>query len=143
MVERQRFGQKTGSGFYQYEVDPSGKPKKSVSAESRELIASVQPNGTREFADSEIVERMMLPMLAEAAWCLEDGTAESAQEIDMALMLGLGLPQYLGGALKYADWLGLDRVVALSDRYAALGTYYGVPPGLRARAAKGQRYFQG
>ena len=141
VVERQRYGQKSGSGFYQYETDPAGKPKKSVSAEARALIAPLQPGGPRDFSDTEIVERMMLPMLAEAAWCLEDGTAGSAVEIDMALMLGLGLPQYLGGALRYADWLGLDKVVQMSERHAALGPHYVVPPGLRERAAKGQRFY--
>jgi 3-hydroxyacyl-CoA dehydrogenase/enoyl-CoA hydratase/3-hydroxybutyryl-CoA epimerase/enoyl-CoA isomerase len=141
LVERQRFGQKNGVGFYQYEVDPAGKPKKSISAESREMIAALQPGGPREFSDSEIVERMMLPMLSEAAWCLEDGTAGSAVEIDMSLLLGLGLPQYLGGALRYADWLGLDKVVQLSDRYASLGAHYVVPPGLRERAARKQRFY--
>ena len=51
------------------------------------------------------------------------------------------MPRYLGGALKYADWLGLDKVVQLSDRYAKLGGHYVVPEGLRAKAAKGERYY--
>ena len=141
LVERQRFGQKSGVGFYQYEVDPAGKPKKSISAESRDMIAALQPGGRREFSETEIVERMMLPMLVEAAWCLEDGTAGSAVEIDMSLLLGIGLPQYLGGALRYADWLGLDKVVQMSDRHASLGAHYVVPPGLRERAARKQRFY--
>lgn len=141
MVEGKRFGQKSGLGFYKYETDPAGKPRKSVAADTYELLKSVQPNGTREFSDQEIVERMMVPMIAEAAWCLDEGVVTTPNELDMALLLGLGLPQYLGGALKYADWLGLAKVVELSDRYAALGRQYVVPPSLRTKASRGERYY--
>ena len=80
-------------------------------------------------------------MILEAARALEDGVVASAAELDMALLLGLGLPQYLGGALKYADWLGLPQVVALSQRYGHLGLLYEAPATLGAMAASGQRYF--
>ena len=136
-----RYGQKNGVGFYRYETDPAGRPKKLVAEDSHELLKAVQANGTRDFSDTEIVERMMLPMIVEAAHALEDGIVDSAMEVDMALILGLGLPQYLGGALKYADWLGLDAVVAMSERYQALGPMYAVPASLRAKAERGERYY--
>jgi 3-hydroxyacyl-CoA dehydrogenase/enoyl-CoA hydratase/3-hydroxybutyryl-CoA epimerase/enoyl-CoA isomerase len=141
MVEHRRFGQKNGIGFYQYELDPAGKPKKSVAPDSHALLAVLQAGGPRAFPDAEIVERMMLPMLVEAAFCLEEGVVGSAPELDMALILGVGFPAYLGGALRYADWLGLDAVVALSERHAALGPQYVVPASLRDMAARGQRYY--
>ena len=141
MLEHKRLGQKNGIGYYRYEADAGGKPRKSVADDSHELLKAVQPHGVRRFADLEIVERMMLPMIVEAAHALQDGVVESAMEVDMALMLGLGLPQYLGGALKYADWLGLARVVELSERYAALGSMYRVPQSLRDLAAAGRRYY--
>jgi 3-hydroxyacyl-CoA dehydrogenase/enoyl-CoA hydratase/3-hydroxybutyryl-CoA epimerase/enoyl-CoA isomerase len=59
----------------------------------------------------------------------------------MALLLGLGLPRYLGGALKYADWLGLARVIELSDRYRELGPMYDAPAGMREIAARAGRYY--
>ena len=136
-----RYGQKNGVGFYRYETDPAGRPKKLVAEDSHERLKAVQPHGARDFPDTEIVERMMLPMIVEAAHALEDGIVDSAMEVDMALMLGLGLPQYLGGALKYADWLGLDAVVAMSERYQALGPMYAVPASLRAKADRGERYY--
>ncbi len=39
----------------------------------------------------------------------------------MCLILGLGLLRYLGGALKYADYLGLKSVVESADKLGALG----------------------
>jgi 3-hydroxyacyl-CoA dehydrogenase/enoyl-CoA hydratase/3-hydroxybutyryl-CoA epimerase/enoyl-CoA isomerase len=141
LVARGRLGQKSGLGFYKYESDPAGKPLKTRAEDTYELIAAAQPSGKRDMPANEIVERMMLAMIAESAWCLEDGVVGTPHELDMALLLGLGLPRYLGGALKYADWLGLEKVVALSDRYAKLGGHYSIPEGLRAKAAKGERYY--
>ena len=140
LVSRQRYGQKTGEGFYRYAPDAGGKPRKSSSPEAHELVRSLQTEGQRSFTPQEIVERMMLPMIIESAHALDDGVAASAAEVDMALMLGLGLPAYLGGALKYADWLGLPQVVALSDKYAALAPAYQATARMREMAAKGERF---
>jgi 3-hydroxyacyl-CoA dehydrogenase/enoyl-CoA hydratase/3-hydroxybutyryl-CoA epimerase/enoyl-CoA isomerase len=43
--------------------------------------------------------------------------------------------------LKYSDWLGLDRVVGLCDRYSGLGEAYTPTPRMRAMAAAGGRYY--
>ena len=142
MVESKRLGQKTGLGFYKYDTDPAGKPKKSIPMDTHQLLKTVQPDGTRDFDAQEITDRLMLAMIAEAAWCLEEGVVATPTELDMSLLMGLGLPQYLGGALKYADWLGLQQVVNLSDRYGKLGAYYVVPRSLKEKAAKGRRYYE-
>jgi 3-hydroxyacyl-CoA dehydrogenase / enoyl-CoA hydratase / 3-hydroxybutyryl-CoA epimerase / enoyl-CoA isomerase len=141
MVANKRYGQKNGVGFYAYEKDPTGKPKKSVATDSHALLASTQTNGTHDFSAQEIIDRIMLPLIIESAHALEDGQVDTAVELDMALLLGLGYPQYLGGALKYADWLGLDKVVALSDKYAALGPMYKATDKMREMAAKNARYY--
>jgi 3-hydroxyacyl-CoA dehydrogenase/enoyl-CoA hydratase/3-hydroxybutyryl-CoA epimerase/enoyl-CoA isomerase len=141
MVQNKRYGQKTGLGFYRYEADANGKPKKTVVSDSHALLAAVQPLGARSFSDDEIVERMMLPLIVEAAHALEEGVVATPAELDMALMLGLGFPAYLGGALKYADWLGLPKVVALCARHAALGPAYQPTPRMREMAAQGLRYY--
>ncbi len=54
---------------------------------------------------------------------------------------GLGLPSYLGGALKYADWLGLERVIELSERHAALGPQYQATPAMRSMARERRKYY--
>ncbi|HEY0686721.1 MAG TPA: fatty acid oxidation complex subunit alpha FadB [Steroidobacter sp.] len=141
MVAHGRLGQKNGLGFYRYETSAMGKPVKHIDPDVRVLLREVQASGSKPFGDTEIVERMMLPLIIEAALCLEEGIVASAAELDMALLLGVGLPAYLGGALKYADWLGLDRVVELSDRYAALGPQYLATPTMRAMARERRKYY--
>jgi 3-hydroxyacyl-CoA dehydrogenase / enoyl-CoA hydratase / 3-hydroxybutyryl-CoA epimerase / enoyl-CoA isomerase len=142
MVANKRLGQKSGAGFYRYEADPAGKPVKHHAADSHALVAEVQAQGRRDFADQEIVERLMLPMIIEAACALEEGVVATPAELDMALLLGIGFPRYAGGALKYADWLGMAQVLALSDKYAHLGPPYVATPGMRAMAARGASFYR-
>jgi 3-hydroxyacyl-CoA dehydrogenase/enoyl-CoA hydratase/3-hydroxybutyryl-CoA epimerase/enoyl-CoA isomerase len=72
---------------------------------------------------------------------LEEGVATTPAELDMALLLGIGFPAHVGGAMKYADWLGLSHVVALSDKHAALGPAYVATARMREMAAAGTQYY--
>jgi 3-hydroxyacyl-CoA dehydrogenase/enoyl-CoA hydratase/3-hydroxybutyryl-CoA epimerase/enoyl-CoA isomerase len=141
MVAHKRYGQKNGVGFYRYENDSTGRPRKFSAPEAHALVATLQPGGRREFSDIDVVERMMLPLIVEAAHALEEGVVATPAELDMALLLGIGFPAYAGGALKYADWLGLDRVVAQSERHAALGPQYAATARMREMATAGGRYY--
>jgi 3-hydroxyacyl-CoA dehydrogenase/enoyl-CoA hydratase/3-hydroxybutyryl-CoA epimerase/enoyl-CoA isomerase len=142
LVEQHRFGQKSGAGYYRYEPDPKGKPQKLADPRVSELLATLQPQGPRELSDQELVERLMLPMIVEAALCLEETVAESAEEIDLACVLGLGFPRHAGGPLKYADWLGLQHVVARCDTYSALGPLYTPTERMRNMGRAAERYFK-
>lgn len=143
MLRNRRLGQKNGIGFYKYEKDPAGKPKKLPAQDTYDLLRGLQCNGKRDFAEQEIVDRMMLPVLIESAHALEEGVVSSAAELDMALLLGLSFPKYLGGPLKYSDWIGLDEVVRRSDKYAHLGAQYNATTEMRNMAAKGTTYYHG
>jgi 3-hydroxyacyl-CoA dehydrogenase / enoyl-CoA hydratase / 3-hydroxybutyryl-CoA epimerase / enoyl-CoA isomerase len=141
MYENKRFGQKNGVGFYKYETDPKGKPKKVADPASYELIKSVQPDGQKDMSDEEIVDRHMLPMIIETARCLEEGIVESVQEADMGLIMGIGFPPFRGGALKYADAVGLKTIVEKAKKYESLGKLYEPTAKMKDMAAKGQKYY--
>jgi 3-hydroxyacyl-CoA dehydrogenase/enoyl-CoA hydratase/3-hydroxybutyryl-CoA epimerase/enoyl-CoA isomerase len=142
MFENKRYGQKNGIGFYKYEIDPKGKPKKTAAEDSYKLIASVQPNGQKDFTDEEIIDRLMIPMVIETARCLEEGIVETPTEADMGLILGIGFPPHLGGALKYADMMGLKTFVAKCAKYAGLHKLYEPTARMKEMAAKGETYYQ-
>ena len=141
MYENERLGQKNGIGFYRYEKDPKGKPKKTADEESYKLIAEVQPDGQKDLSDEDIVDRMMLPMIIETARCLEDGIVGTPNEADMGLILGVGFPPHLGGALKYADQLGLQTVVDKCAKYSDLGKLYEPTESMKRMAAEGKTYY--
>jgi 3-hydroxyacyl-CoA dehydrogenase / enoyl-CoA hydratase / 3-hydroxybutyryl-CoA epimerase / enoyl-CoA isomerase len=136
-----RLGQKNGHGFYKYESDSRGRPRKEIDPDTERLLTRGQPKGKTRIGEEEIVARMMLPLILEAARCVEDGIAASPGEVDMCLILGLGLPRYLGGALKYADYLGLRNVVDRADGLAGLGPIYRPSDRLRAMAAAGEVFY--
>jgi len=134
------FGQKSGKGFYRYEKDKRGKPKKLINDEMRGIIESVQEK-SREFTDAEIVERMMIPMCIETALCIEDGIVSSPIEADMGLVLGLGFPAFRGGALRYLDNLGLSKFCEISDKYSELGELYKPGQSLLDKARANETYY--
>jgi 3-hydroxyacyl-CoA dehydrogenase/enoyl-CoA hydratase/3-hydroxybutyryl-CoA epimerase len=110
-------GKKTGRGFYLH----AGR-KRIPNPEMRRLIA--EPHGTADRQGSaerrgsgkgvpgrdETRDRPLLAMVNEAARALQEGIVASAQEADLALILGTGFPPFRGGLLSWADSRGI-RVI--------------------------------
>ena len=140
LYEKQCFGQKTGSGFYLYEPDKRGKPKKLPNPDIVEVIDSVRAR-SQDFSAAEIVERMMVALCLETARCLEDGVVETAIEADMGLVLGLGFPAFRGGALRYVDSIGVAEFCAIADKYEQLGEIYHPTAKMRDKGAAGETYY--
>lgn len=140
LYQANRLGQKNGKGFYNFSVDKRGKPAKDAAAEAYALFAP-HCAGQREFESDEIIARVMVPMANEAIRCLEEGIVASAAEADMALLYGLGFPPFRGGIFRYIETLGLDKFVAMADKYAHLGPIYHITDGVRAMADAGKSYF--
>ncbi|KVK75895.1 multifunctional fatty acid oxidation complex subunit alpha [Burkholderia cepacia] len=142
MVRHGRFGQKNGLGFYRYEPSATGgKPQRTSSTDAHVLLSQLQLEGRRNFSHEQIVDRMMLPMVLEAARALHEGVVGTAAEVDLAMQLGLGFPAYAGGPLKYADWLGLAEVVRRCDELSALGPSYEPSQLLREMASANERFY--
>ncbi|HET9232732.1 MAG TPA: hypothetical protein VFP10_01170, partial [Candidatus Eisenbacteria bacterium] len=63
----------------------------------------------REVADSEMVERPFRAMFDKASELLARGIVDSKETADLAMILGLGLPVYLGGIFYEGQGRGWDR----------------------------------
>ena len=142
ICERGRYGQKTGKGWYRYEL-PNRKPipdpeVDQILAEYRKEIG-VQP---RAIANEEIVERLIFALVNEAAYILEEGIAMRASDIDMVYLTGYGFPPYRGGPMFYADTVGLDRVLASIERFQKgyMGEVWKPAPLLVKLAKEGKRF---
>lgn len=111
LVESGRVGQKSGGGVYRYEPgDRTPQPSETTAR----LVAEVQRDrgrAPRRIGDEAISERLVLRMVSEAFYAMDDGIARSAADIDVATVLGIGFPDYRGGVLRYADQMGLDYVL--------------------------------
>ncbi|UYG02423.1 fatty acid oxidation complex subunit alpha FadB [Halomonas sp. LR3S48] len=141
MYENERLGQKNDKGFYAYEEDRKGKPKKVSDANAYELVKQIVKQ-EKEFSDEDIVARMMVPLCLETVRCLEDGIVDTPAEADMALIYGIGFPPFRGGALRYIDAMGVAEFVELAEGLAQeLGPLYAPTDKLRRMADSGERFY--
>ncbi len=112
MVERGFLGRKSGAGFYTYEDGSSGK---EVHREAADFVK----DGPARHLDAETLStRMVLPMINEAARCLEEGLVEAPEDVDLAMVMGTGFAPFRGGPLRWADSLSLAEVVSQMQRLA-------------------------
>ncbi len=141
LFEDGRKGQKNGQGFYKYENDKKGRPKKVEDPAALEKV-SAMATGSKTLEEQQIIDRMMLPMCIEVARCLEEDIVGSPQDADMGLIYGLGFPPFRGGVLKYMDDRGLADIVAGADALQQLGPLYQATDRMRTMAASGDSYYQ-
>jgi len=126
-----RLGQKTATVFTNIRPMRKAARAKEIDPETERLLAAGQPNGKTGFGEEDIVARMMLPLILEAR-VASRMASPLRRGCRLCLILGLGLPRYLGGALKYADYLGLKTVVESAGKRESLG------PSTAERALAGQ-----
>jgi 3-hydroxyacyl-CoA dehydrogenase len=105
-----RWGQKKGAGFYDYDEKRRPTPSPVVQQIIEDFAAE---NGVerREISDEEIVERTLYTMVNEAAKILEEGIAQRASDIDVVWVYGYGWPVYRGGPMFWADSVVLQKIV--------------------------------
>jgi len=140
MFDANRLGQKNGLGFYRYETDKRGRPKKLPDDAADALVASVQSKPL-DISDEDIIDRLMIPMTNEAVRCVEDNIVSTPAEADMGLVYGLGYPPFRGGVLHSVDKMGLQAFVDRADALKELGPLYEVTEGLRAMATDGTTFY--
>jgi 3-hydroxyacyl-CoA dehydrogenase/enoyl-CoA hydratase/3-hydroxybutyryl-CoA epimerase len=94
-VTQKKFGRKSGEGFY---VWRDGKPLRTAAQD-----ADIPP---------DLTDRLILPMLNEAAATLREGVIEDADLLDAGAIFATGFAPFRGGPLKYAKTRGIDAVVS-------------------------------
>ena len=112
LAEEGHLGQKSGSGVYKYQAGDSNPIFPGLSPR---IVGEVQKAGEvapREIDKEEISRRLVMRLVNEAFYILEEGIAQRESDLDVAMVLGTRFPNFRGGVVRYARELGLDRVLA-------------------------------
>ncbi len=134
LPESGRLGVKNGAGIYRYDGRERKEPDPAVYG-----VLGLQPRVSNPDPGA-IADRMVLPMVNEAARCLEEGVVRSAAELDLALIFGTGFPPFRGGLCRWADQEGLGQILATLERLESVGSRFRPSDALRATAAAGGFY---
>ncbi len=136
----ERWGQKKGAGFYDYDAKRRPSPSPVVN-EIIEKFAAEKGVERREIGTQEIVERTLYPMVNEGAKILEEGMAQRASDIDVVWVYGYGWPVWRGGPMHWADSVGLQTIVdGLKRQEERMKPDFSFSPLLLDKAAKSEKF---
>ncbi len=102
LVAARKLGRKTGAGLYVW-VD--GKP--------------IKPAATGA-APADLADRLILPMLNEAAACLREGVIADEDLLDAGVIFGTGFAPFRGGPIHYGRYQGIPQILARLEALAAV-----------------------
>jgi 3-hydroxyacyl-CoA dehydrogenase/enoyl-CoA hydratase/3-hydroxybutyryl-CoA epimerase len=137
LVTLGRLGRKAKKGFYSYENDRRGGPDSAVYGE----LGLSSPS--KNLSPSEIQQRLVFPMINEAAYCLSEGIVASPAKLDLAMIFGTGFPPFRGGLCAHADSVGAKAIVeGLQNLAKEKGGRFAPAPLLIEMARTGKKFFE-
>ena len=117
-------GKKTGKGFYLYEKGKRAGVNPALAPQAPRGGAASGSRGGAPLGPpaDEIMERLVDAMINEATMALEERVAFSADDVDLAMVMGTGFPPFRGGLLRHADSVGVGTIVERLQRRHHQGT---------------------
>jgi 3-hydroxyacyl-CoA dehydrogenase / enoyl-CoA hydratase / 3-hydroxybutyryl-CoA epimerase / enoyl-CoA isomerase len=136
LVKAGRLGQKSGAGFYNYAKGSRGSDDPFLTT----LLGKLR-TAKRDVSADEITDRLFLAMLVEASRTLEEAIVRDPGDVDMGLLLGIGFPPFRGGILRWADTVGLAKILAKLEKYIPLGKRFEPTETMGRLAAANKGFF--
>lgn len=134
-----QLGQKTGRGFFTY----GSRDRPGVQCNPDAVaLARPGPRRPRPVGQDEISDRLFLLMLVEASRVLEEGLVPGPDDVDLALIHGIGFPQSKGGVLRWADATGASSILDRLKRYEGAGSRYHPTQTLLTMARDAGRFYR-
>jgi 3-hydroxyacyl-CoA dehydrogenase/enoyl-CoA hydratase/3-hydroxybutyryl-CoA epimerase len=136
MLKAGLLGRKCGRGFYLH------RPKGKEAEVNPDIDKFHHDASAATLRREKLQNRMVLLMINEAARCLEEGLVAEAADVDFGMIMGTGFAPFTGGPLRFADYLGLEKVVQEMERLAMEGDKRFAPCALlNAMAAEGRQFY--
>ena len=141
IAEKGWFGQKTQRGYYLY---PQGA---RIGQQDPEVLAIVDAERQRvgvtprSFTNEDIMRRYMAAMVNEGANVVREGIALRPLDVDVTFLYGYGFPRFRGGPMKWADMVGLEKILADIREFAKEDALFWKPsPLLVELVEKGENF---
>ena len=141
VCERGWFGQKTSKGYYLYgeNVDfLTPNPEIEIICEQERKRAGITP---KKFDDTEILDKYIAAMVYEGTKILSEQIALKPSDIDVVFTNGYGFPKWRGGPMKYADMIGLNKILKNIKKYSEEDPRFWAPPKLLEDLVKQNKNF--
>jgi alkylation response protein AidB-like acyl-CoA dehydrogenase/3-hydroxyacyl-CoA dehydrogenase len=136
MLKAGFLGKKSGRGFYIH--------SKGGKTELNSQIDSFCTGGSAmALTREDLQQQMVLLMVNEAARCLEEQVVASPDDVDFGMVMGTGFAPFRGGPLRYADSVGIEKIVSAMHRWVAAGVSYFKPCALLEKMAARKVKFYG
>lgn len=138
-----RLGRKSGLGLYTW--DKAGGRRQLADSEKIQQLLFVNGSVPRvpEHTPESLVRRQIFPMINEAAVILQEGLTAGPAQVDLAMIFGTGFAPFRGGLCRYADSVGLDKVVAELERLSDIhGARLAPSQALKDYASSGGKFYR-
>ena len=130
MAAANALGQKSGGGIYGADGTGRGPGRKVI-----DELRRVRGTPGRKASRSELVQRLIYPLVDEAYRCLDGGVVEGEEDLDLGLVMGIGFPPFTGGITRFATQEGLTTIVSKLDELSrSLASRFNPCDALRRRA---------
>lgn len=119
--EMKLLGKKGGAGFYRYD-------SKEIKANPSLAHLTAKPDNPT-LSEQDILDRLMIIMINEAARCLQEGIVANVGQLDLAMVMGTGFPPWRGGLCRWADSVGVEKLAEkCANLEKVVGERYQVSP---------------
>ncbi len=133
-------GRKSAKGFYRYPKDRPSGARKEIDPGVYAFFGGAERTPMRA---ADLADRLVLLMVNEAVWCVQEGVVASARDADLGAVLGLGFPPLRGGPLRWVDAVGAAEVISRMERLRKLHGKRFTPAPLLLERARSGRPFHG
>jgi 3-hydroxyacyl-CoA dehydrogenase/enoyl-CoA hydratase/carnithine racemase len=114
LADAKLFGRKSQKGFYVY-------PKKGRKTVNKDIYKYFGGEERKQLDKTTMQNQIGLSMVNEALMCLQEGILSSANDGDLAAILGLGFPPFTGGPFSYVNAQGPNKILTtlneLQEKY--------------------------
>jgi 3-hydroxyacyl-CoA dehydrogenase/enoyl-CoA hydratase/3-hydroxybutyryl-CoA epimerase len=137
-MEQKWLGKKTRRGFYVHDTSKKRRGGGDSPLSVNEDLTRVLSTESNPLDAESIQWWLVLPMVNEAAKAMEEGVTDSADAVDLAMVLGTGFAPFRGGVMQFANSVGPAEIVRRLEEQAAKHGERFAPAQLLREAASGR-----